>query len=329
MSVQNLPIPSRLRHVANKLSILRLMEDDDDENIVFTERDSIWETRGGRPNADHFLDFYSDPGLRHAFAAYGVHDALVKRGFAEYHFKITRSDAFHHRLEILIGDDDDDDDETPYSERQVMDLRIHLTALNPTSFEQAPEFSHALPVMVVEWLTMQNPKLRFTSERPRLPGQRFPGTGMGRVVHSLLLIMAERLRRHAVIQVPEHHHLARLYHRAGYRFASEKKEMELLSVNKSLSHLPFAVAAWAVERGFVFQREQPEGPRQPFEYRPQEMALALSREMKHALVPSKGFFQAFLSRSPRASFEVDFPGLRQSLFEHPVAGLEASVLEKL
>src|SRR6185312_11389377 len=104
--------------------------------------------------------------------------------------------AFSHRLEILLGDE------------HLCDLRVHLCR----STTQPP-----LDVVQVEWLLMQNPRGAFTAQRPRLPGQVLPGTGLGRAVHGLLVIMAGRLQRDALVVVPAHHHLAEGYVDAGYR----------------------------------------------------------------------------------------------------------------
>jgi|GEM_PF-695993 len=333
MSVRDLPIDSQIRRVAGRLSVLELMADDeqpsDDSVGGFTKRESIWDQRGGRPGGhqadEHFLDFYSDQGLHHAFKAYGVHDALLDKGLSQYHFEITRYDAFHHRLEILL--DDDDVMDAGLDVRRVMDLRVHLTTLRPSSFADVDPDRPRLPVMVVEWLAMQNPKEPFTERRPRLPGQRHPGTGLGRIVHSLLLIVAERLRRHAVIHIPEHFHLACLYHRAGYRFAHEGMESELVEVQRAVEHLPFAMAGWAVERGFVFHKND-DGTTTPYIYKPQEMVLPLSREMKGILAQNHGFFRRLLPHVLPSRYEVDAAALRHSLMKDPVEGVSTRMIDK-
>lgn len=256
--------------------------------------------------AEHFLDFYSPEGILRAFEAYGVDAALKERGLGDYELRITRDDAFHHRLEILLTDD---------ARTRIMDLRIHLRSLHV--------HGEPVPVMLVEWLGMRNPRAEFTTKRPRLPGQKHPGTGLGRVVHHLLVLIALRLKRHALIQIPERPHLARLYHRAGYHFADEKVERDLRAVGKACQRLTFAAAAWAAERGFILKRTRSGDI--PWVYTPSEMLLVVSQELRALLSEAAGYLRRFLDPTP-LNFTVDIEGLRESLRADPVEGMDPDAL---
>lgn len=269
-------------------------------------------THEGRA-ATSFLNFYSRDGLLLGMKAYGIHDKLVELGLGDYALEVTREDAFHHRLEILIAKD------TP-EEQRIMDLRVHLrqVAWPDEDAESAPRLT--LPVLVIEWLAMQNPRAPFTRERPRLPGQTHPGTGLGRAIHNILIIMAERTAREAILNVPEHFHLAALYLRGGYRYPSVEREAEIKAVLEATADLPFAAAAWAVERGFVM--EEGGGDPRPWRYRPEEMVLPLSSDLRRRLPGLLDRLAERVLHSARRRFVVDLDGLAASLREDPVEGLE-------
>ena len=46
----------------------------------------------------------------------------------------------------------------------------------------------------IEWMLLQNPCQEFSPERPRLPGQDYPGLGLGREIMEVLRVLGWRLR---------------------------------------------------------------------------------------------------------------------------------------
>ncbi len=260
-----------------------------------------------------FLNFYSKDGLLLGMKAYGVHDKLVQLGLGDYELAVTREDAFRHRLEIFVA-------KGGAEEQRIMDLRVHLRQIAWPRQDGDARGHGSYPVLVVEWLAMQNPRGHFTRARPRLPGQTHPGAGLGRAMHNILVIMAERTAREAILNVPEHFHLAALYLRAGYRSATLERELELKAVLEATERLPFAAAAWAVERGFVLE-DDGVAPR-PWRYQPEELVLPISGHFRRQLPGLvERLAERVLGAAPRR-FTVDVEGLEASLRAQPVAGLE-------
>lgn len=299
--------------IAKRLRVFELMTDHGPApNLALDDVDLALGAQEGRASTS-FLNFYSRDGLLLGMKAYGIHDRLVAMGLGEYELEVTREDAFHHRLELFVAKDRHD-------EQRIMDLRVHLRQVTWLGDDEEPRPRLSYPVLVIEWLAMQNPRGRFTKERPRLPGQTFPGSGLGRAMHNILVIMAERTGREALLNVPEHFHLASLYLRAGYRYASLEREREVEAVVEVTEELPFAAAAWAVERGFV--HEEVDGRQVPWRYSPEELLLPLSSQLRRQL---PGLLERFAERvlSPSSRrFVVDHEGFEASLREDPVEGLE-------
>lgn len=299
--------------IAKRLRTFELMREHGPEPLL--EAADI-ELRAGSlegRSSTSFLNFYSKDGLLLGMKAYGIHDRLVELGLGDYALEVTREDAFHHRLEIFVAKDTAD-------EQRIMDLRVHLRQVTWPGEDDESAARLTLPVLVIEWLAMQNPRASFTPERPRLPGQTHPGTGLGRAMHNILIIMAERTAREAILNVPEHFHLAALYLRGGYRYPSVEREAEIRGVLEATEELPFAAAAWAVERGFVL--EEVDGARRPWRYLPEETVLPLSRELQRRL---PGMLDRLAERvlfPRRRRFVLDREGLAASLRDDPVPGLE-------
>ncbi len=257
---------------------------------------------------DRFAHTYTDAGLRTAIHEYGLDDKMRAIGIDAFELRITEEDPFRHRLEVLLPDRDLED-------RHVMDLRIHLTRVGLPGVDE-----HA-DVVIIDWLLMQNPRAPFTRDRPRLPGQRYPGTGLGRDVAQLLFLLTRRVQREALVTVPERFHLAELYRRAGWHPINVDEEHTLSDVLAATRHLGFAARAWAVERGLV--RDEAGAP---FAYRPHERVLPVDERLEAALAPGGFLMLKEALRAPRR-FEVDVDELRRSLLADPVDGLDPDRLE--
>jgi len=264
---------------------------------------------------DRFLDFYSAAGIRAGIEAYGLAERLAELGLSDFTIHIDREDAFHHRLVLALGDRDDDD-------HRILDLRAHLRDV-VVDVGGAPRTFHALGI---DWLAMQNPRAAFTAARPKLPGQRHPGGGLGRAMHNILLIMAMRIGRDALVAVPQRFHLARLYHRAGYRFARADENRALDEVGAALRGLSFAAGAWAVERGCVRHAPSTERAGEPFAFVPKEMLLPIGVALKDVLRDAASALVVTVESALSPSFVVDTEALRRSLLAEPVPGLDPTNL---
>lgn len=283
-------VDPELERVARRLRALELVADPDD---------------GERPQ---FADFYSEAGLRTALDAYGVAEALGRRGLADWKMRIERDDPFHHRLVLHVGDDPEAMD------ARITDLRLHLCRIALRGEE--PRWD----AVVVEWLLMQDPRAPFTKERPRLPGQAHPGTGMGRIVHDLLVLMTRRLARDALLNIPERPHLVELYLRAGWRFVDGARAVPVRAALDAAAHLPYPHRAWAFERGFVKDEDGA-----PYVHEPLEMILPVSDALQDELARDDGVLARLVRsiagpREPR--YRVDEDALFRSLVEDPVEGLD-------
>jgi hypothetical protein len=309
-----IPLPPivdlHVQRVARSLSVLELMGDDD---FQLHEEDLLVGDLASRSH-EAFLNFYSHDGLRKAMSAYGFDERLEELGLSDNELVIAREDAFHHRLSLYVGGGRD-------AEHRVMDMRVHLRHVAEPGDDEEAKGRQTYGVMIIEWLSMQNPRGQFTKERPQLPGQDYPGTGMGRLIHNVLMVSAERTRRDALMAVPAHFHLARLYLDGGYRYPKMAAELELEAVIEACedADLSFAPTAWAVERGFVRVRT-PQGDR-PWEYRPEEMVLPLTSRLRSRLPGLREWVAEKFFHPVEMELFVDVDGLRRSLAEAPVACL--------
>jgi hypothetical protein len=251
-------VDPRFERIAARLTVLQLQPPADDD-------------------APRFAQFYSPDGIKNVIHEYGLHQKLVAQGLGDYVLRIDEEDAWRQRLELAVP------------EGQIMDLRLHLQRAQVAGVDE-----HA-DLVVIDWLLMQNPRASFSRERPRLPGQTHPGTGLGRDVAQLLVLLCRRVGRDGLLVVPERFHLAELYRRGGWR---------------------------------ALRRSDDRGAR--FDYVPHGRLLPVSASLERAVAP--GGFLALkeisgLFFAPRR-FHVDVAGLQASLREGPVEGMDPDDLRR-
>ena len=99
----------------------------------------------------------------------------------------------------------------------------------------------------IEWLLMQNPRARFTAQRPRLPGQKHPGLGLLPDVMALLIVACDRLQLDGLLFVPAHYNTAS-QGRKYLRLLEPADEAFLRGLEQALHGLPLSEATHSVEQ---------------------------------------------------------------------------------
>ncbi len=304
-------IERRYERIGRTLSTLELVGDDDADLVAELLPAS---PAAGGERTGHFAGFYSRAGIERALDAYGITAVIRRAGFDETRVAIGGDEARRHRVQVLFDGGQDDD-------HRLIDLVVELRRVRQASITGEEAGTRPFDILVVEWLCLQNPRASFTAERPQLPGQRYPGLGIGRPLHNMILLMAQRLNRAGVVNVPRHFHLAVFYERFGYRYLCETHQAEVSAVSRVLRGLPPAVASWAVERGCV-RVGRNGGPPARWLYEPVEMIAAVSRDLEALLARRGGWLRRLVTPAPRLEVELDAAALAESLRRDPVAGLD-------
>ena len=200
-----------------------------------------------------FMDYYSEQGLRLAIKRYGFVAKLRELGYEQIDLKFGVREDGSHFLEIF---------EPPYAEN------------NRVAEFVARKIRHndLYPVLKVEWLCLQNTRSKFADEKPRLPGQQFPGLGLGKDVLSVIMLMAIRLKFSAMINVADHFHNAFIY-AASFYFEKPEAAASMLAMKRFMEEqkLSLAETAWALEEGRILDVTAG----QPFGWEPAVQILPL------------------------------------------------------
>lgn len=251
-------IRAAYRRVAARLTRDELRKGASDELEAESAEDLLF----SRCGQQLFLDFYTCEGLQTALERYGFLDLLREKGFTELRFYLDASDPQRQIFRI-------------YFDRIAKDhLLVELVAryrtlvTPPGAVADGAEPDYRM--LSIEWLLMQDPTANFTLERQKLPGQQYPGLGVGRWTVELLRLMAERLECTGLMNIPQHYHNAYLYSKQMLCFYPEDQG-RLEAMKRDLAGLPLVETSLALDNGKLLDLNR--GQRVVWEGKPQVMPV--------------------------------------------------------
>lgn len=187
-------------------------------------------------DAEMFLRRFTRDDLISRLNSSGILPELEAMGFTRCRVLTERVEPEEHRLFIS-------DESGPFPSKLV-EVRLAFARLD------LPRDLFAL--LSINWILLQNPRAAFSRHRPQLPGQDFPGLGLGRRFQSFLVELAQELELHGLENHPQYFHNAVFYHDA-YYFADPVRQGEFLAMIRHLSKFPIAVASRAIEEGRLIE----------------------------------------------------------------------------
>jgi hypothetical protein len=132
-----------------------------------------------------------------------------------------------------------------------------------------------LEVLALEWLLLQDPRHRFTPDRPPLPGQDHPGLGLLRQTLGWLLELCEALELDGVYLRPSYYHVGVKVHEVG-RFLDPAAEASFRALERALGPLGLRAASAA----FGQRRVIDSATSTAVEWDPAVMVLPSSRRLR-------------------------------------------------
>ena len=185
-------------------------------------------------------------------------DAQLKRlGFDDYFVKFDLRDSFCHYMYLRSRHLPEDDKYLGFLIVRNDKFQFKVAKHTPEMMEflqtNFPDLG-SVSILDVQWLSLQNPAKEFTKQR--LPGQKYTGSGFGRIVFGMIMDAARRARRDAISNTPEHFHNAYLYegfwfvdplHEAQFR--QMKTDLEADIEEKGLGAVSFAIDLGALRLG--------------------------------------------------------------------------------
>jgi len=193
-------------------------------------------------------------------------------------------------------------------ENMIVDLKIKEGAFRLKK-KLALEFPHSkCNFLILEWLTLQNPVASFSEERSALPGQKYPGLGLGKKVVDLFIYLARVTRTDGLLAFPAYFHNALLFMRY-FHFINPEKTAEVQALRKSFLDVKFKQLAWIVHLNCVR-----DGQGNVYEWKAEEQVYPLNSDWKDYFDSKK--YQAIVrERQKHLSYEIDWDCFKKKMSE--------------
>jgi hypothetical protein len=253
----------------------------------------------GHSGTSLFMGYYTHSGLIEVLDRYGITRLLKDKGFSDLHLHMQTDDPFRHVLQLYWGAERDPD-------RLLVEIVLHEGVVTP----KVDHISGLYNVVFIEWLCIQNPLDDFRQSKPRLPGQQRPGLGIAAEIAELLVIMAERLEKDGLVNIPRYYHTAWGARRIGFLFIDPETEGVMSALERDFRDHSLVEATWAIELGLVHR----EGNSAPFLWSGEEQLLATSEGTKR-YVGSKEYKSRCLQAKQSTRFAVDWKAYERRCHE--------------
>ncbi len=224
----------------------------------------------GESDERRWLGYYTEEGLFYGLGEYGLWDDFARVGYPEVRLEARADDPDEHMLRVWSAD--------PTIEEPLVELVARRDILRPTEELADRLGGEFVGVLNIEWLQLQRPDAEFTRDRPPLPGQQYPGLGLGRQILELLRLAATRLGLDGLVTVPSYFHNA-FFYSVEFRYVDPREQGLFLALCRDVLPQTFgsvAAASWAITLGMVVDETRRE---EPFEWFHDLMLAPISEEL--------------------------------------------------
>lgn len=219
-------------------------------------------------NKNLFLNRLDANTLYQMIDKVGLVSHLLKMGFANIQIDIDKDDAQIHYLKIYY--------ETMDTDHLLIDLRVSESRFMPQKrFCEEYDAPTSFDMVVIEWLSAQNPKSTFDPNKPQLPGQSKPGLGSLNYMMELMYIVGEQVVKDGFMDVPDHFHGAVMYSRK-FKFFNPSHEAILRAILRDITNYSLADMSWGMITGTIIDKNTNTSQ----VYDPSEQIFPVSKRMK-------------------------------------------------
>lgn len=223
-----------------------------------------------------FMGRYDEQQLIAMLDRVGIISILHRRGYRNLVLSIHRQDDYTSRLYVNF--------DSLEKETRLIEVIVREGVFRPKeNFMASYDFSDGLSMLLIEWLALQDPRAQFSPDKPRLPGQQYPGLGGLKNMQEFLYGLGQSAGKDAIIDIPEFFHSAAIYSRlyseiysVTYSFFSPIDAGIMQAMLRDLNTRPLADISYAVS----FDCLRIAGTGEPTRWRPSEQIYPISKLLK-------------------------------------------------
>ncbi len=271
------------------------------EDITYTVADS---RPGGQEDlftSARFLGLYDEEQIMRMLRKAGIIEILHGKGYRDLTINISKQDNYTSRLYVNSSSEE--------GGTRLIELILREGVFRPKqSFVKGFDFQEGLSMLLVEWLALQDPRASFPPDKPRLPGQAYPGLGGLKNMQGMLYAFGKATGKDAIIDIPEYYHAAVIYSRLYseiysqvYSFFSPIDAGQLQAMIRDFKGVPLADVSSAVT--FDCLRNAHTG--EPASWKPSEQIYPIAGKL-HRYFEQREYKEMASTAMSELSFTMDW-----------------------
>ena len=272
------------------------------QDSPLVEEGELFAELGVKKGSSLFLGRYSLNEVIAVLAKKGFLKEARKRFLWPLALELNSTEYPLQRLQIFLRE--------KKAESLIVDFKFKETDFIPRAERGLPSSLPPQKALAFEWLTLQNPRHKFSESFTPLPGQTRPGLNMSKPIMDLFVYLGRLTRKDCLLAFPAYFHNALLFSRY-FRFWNPQKEGEVLAIRKSFSHTPLKQLAWIVYLNCLRR-----GDGSVYEWAAEEQLHPLTRPLKEHFA-SRAYREAVKSCQTGLAFSVDWAGFEKKSAEIP------------
>ncbi|MCU0847957.1 MAG: hypothetical protein MUD12_08740 [Spirochaetes bacterium] len=215
-----------------------------------------------------FLGKFDPAGIMEIMEKVGFVSHLNNKGFPDIKLTIEVDESLINYLKVYYSDVKPDN--------LLLDLRLSESKFVPDKkfFEEYNDVI-TFDMVVIEWLSTQDPKGNFTHERPQLPGQKSPGLGALKYCFDMMYAVGKDVIKDGFLDIPDHGHGAVMYSKK-FKFFDPAHEGVLRAILRDLKKYPLSDISWGMITNTIIDVYKDK----PHIYDPSEQIFYISNRMR-------------------------------------------------
>ncbi|HOA36449.1 MAG: hypothetical protein WBK24_01360 [Dethiobacteria bacterium] len=243
-----------------------------------------------------FLNRFGPDEIMALMEKVGLVEHLHARGFRNLQLEIMRDEVQNHHLKVYDGTID--------PENLLINLRLSRSRFVPDQcFFNETKNKPVLDMVMIEWLSAEDPRAGFTPGRPQLPGQSRPGLGSLRHLIEIMYITGRILMVDGFMDVPEHFHGAVMYSQK-FKFFDPVQEAVLQAILRDLKEYSLHDLSW----GMLTKSIVDSSTGRPEIYIPSEQVFPISRHL-NKYYNSKLYRNSFMQAYGNKKYTLDYEAM--------------------
>ena len=222
-----------------------------------------------------FLNRYDADEMMKLLDTIGLIDHLMNKGIKDFDLEIDIDETMINYFRLYYKKKSPDN--------LLLDLRVSESKFTPKKellemgFEQL-----TYDMVIIEWLSAQNPLSKFDNNKPQLPGQKKPGLGILKYCFDMMYHVAKEVIKDGFLDIPDHMHGAIMYSKK-FKFFNPIHEAILKAIKRDLGDYSMLDVSWGMLTGTVIEKYKKE----PQTYDPSEQVFNVSDRIKRHYNSSK------------------------------------------